>query len=66
MKVTEIVKDCRISFNILNTTVNLNILLLVSYDILIGIDWLETHKVIIDCLHKSFESVDEEGNTSTQ
>ena len=48
-KVTDIVKDCIISFNGLNTTVNLNILPLGSYDILIGMDWLETHRAIIDC-----------------
>ena len=47
-KVTEIVKDCRISFNGLNTTIKLNILPLGSYDILIGMDWLETHRAIID------------------
>ena len=64
-KVTEIVKDCRISFNGLNTTVNLNILLLGSSDILIGMDWLETHRTIIDCLHKSFDCMDEEGKRHT-
>ena len=37
-KVTEIVKDCRISFNGFDTTVNLNILPLGPYDILIGMD----------------------------
>ena len=60
-KVTEIVKDCRLSFNGLDTRVNLNILPLGSYDILIGMDWLEAHRAIIDCLHKSFGCMDEEG-----
>ena len=60
-KVTKIVKDCRISFSSLNAIVNLNILLLGSYDILIGMDWLENHKAIIDGLHKSFDCMDEEG-----
>ena len=45
-KVTEIVKDCKISFSGLNTTVNLNILPLGSYDILIVMDSLETHRVV--------------------
>ena len=64
-KVTKIVKDCILSFNGLDTTVNLIILPLVSYDILIGMDWLESHKAIIDCLHKSFDCMNEEGKIHT-
>ena len=41
---------------------NLNILPLGSYDILIGMDWLEAHKVKLDCYNKTFEFIDEEGN----
>ena len=63
MKVTEIVKYFRISFSGLNTIVNLNILPLGSYDILIGMDWLETHRVIIDCLLNIFYCMDEEGKS---
>ena len=39
---------------------NLNILPLGSYDILIGMDWLEAHKVKLDC-YKRFECINEEG-----
>ena len=49
----------------MHTSVNLNILPLGSYDILIGIDWLESHNVVINCLHKSFDCVDAEGNYHT-
>ena len=45
----------------MDTTVNLNILHLGSYEILIGMVWLESHNVIIDCLHKGFDCMDEEG-----
>ena len=44
------------------TCEKLNIFLLDSYDILIGMDWLEAHKVKIDCYNKTFECMDEEGN----
>ena len=44
------------------TYANLNILPLGSYDILIGMDWLEAHKVKLDCYNKTFECIDEEGN----
>ena len=64
-KVTEILKHSRLSFNEMDTSIYLNILPLGSYDILIGMDWIEHHKTIINCLHKSFDSIDEKGNYHT-
>ena len=46
------------------TNANLNVLPLGSYDILIRMDWLELHKVNLDCYNKNFECMDEEGNLS--
>ena len=66
MKVTEIVKDLLLGFNDLDTSINLNIILLGSYDILIGMDWLKSHKYVIDYLHKIFSSVDEEDKYNHQ
>ena len=48
--------------NGLVTCVDLNVLLLGSYDVLIGMDWLEAHRVKLDCYNKTFECMDEEGN----
>ena len=48
--------------NGLATCVDLNVLLLGSYDVLIGMDWLEAHRVKLDCYNKTFECIDEEGN----
>ena len=48
--------------NGLVTCVDLNVLLLGSYDVLIGMDWLEAHKVKLDGYNKTFECVNEEGN----
>ena len=44
------------------TCVDLNVLPLGSYDVLIGMDWLEDHRVKLDCYNKMFECMDEEGN----
>ena len=44
------------------TCVDLNVLLLGSYDVLIAMDWLEAHRVNIDCYNNTFECMDEEGN----
>ena len=44
------------------TYAKLNNLPLGSYDILIGMDWLEAYKFKLDCYNKTFECMDEEGN----
>ena len=40
----------------------MNVLPLGSYDVFIGMDWLEAHKVKFDCYNKTFECMGEEGN----
>jgi hypothetical protein len=47
--------------NGLHTQVALNILPLGSYDVLIGMDWLASHKVKLDCFNKTIECEDDEG-----
>ena len=49
----------------MDTSIYLNINHLGSYDILIGMDWLESHNAIIECLHKSLGCKDEEGKNYT-
>ena len=49
-KVSEVVEKCP-----LVTCVDLNVLPLGSYDVLIGMDWLEAHRVNLDCYNKTFE-----------
>ena len=43
------------------THVKLNVLLLGSYDVLIGIDWLEKHQVILNYFHITFTCLNNEG-----
>ena len=61
-KVSEVVEICPLAMDGLFTYANLNVPPLGSYDILIGIYWLEAHAVKIDCYIKTFECMDEEGN----
>ena len=49
--------------NGLATFVDLNVLPLGSYDVLIGMDWLESHKVKLECYNKAFECLHEEGSS---
>jgi hypothetical protein len=61
-KVNEMVKSCLMDMNGLNTREDLNILPLGSYDCLIGMDWLDRHRAILDCHNKAFTFLDEEGS----
>ena len=49
--------------NEFKTQVKLNVLPLGSYDVLIGMDWLEKHRVVLDCFEKIFTCFDEKGET---
>ena len=54
-------EKCPLVMNGLVTCVDMNVLTLGSYDVLIGMDWLEAHRVKRDCYSKTFECLDEEG-----
>ena len=45
------------------TSVKLNVLPLGSYDMLIGMDWLEQHRVVLNCFNKTFTCVNNDGET---
>ena len=47
-------KECALLMDEFKTTVKLNVLPLGSYDLLIGMDWLEQHKVILNRYDKNF------------
>jgi predicted aspartyl protease len=46
-RIHDMVKSCSISLNGVNTSIDLNIIPLGSYDILIGMDWLDKHHVVL-------------------
>ena len=45
------------------TSVKLNVLPLGSYDMLIGMDWLERRRVVLNCFAKTFTCVNNDGET---
>ena len=61
-KFNEVVEKFPLVMNGLITCVDLNIIPLGSYDVLIGMDWLEAHRVNIDYYNKVFECL----NKTTQ
>ena len=52
-KVSELVKDYEIDMNGFPTSLDLKFLPLGSYDVIIGMYWLEQHHVMLDYLNKS-------------
>jgi hypothetical protein len=59
--IIELVKDCPIDMNGLNTKVDVNIIPLGSYDCLTSMDWLEKHHAILDYYNKTITCLDEDG-----
>ena len=54
IKVISFVKDCTVNMDQFETSMKLNALPLGSYDMLIGMDWLEQHRVVLNCFDKTF------------
>ena len=52
------VEKCPLEMDGLVTYADLNVIPLGSYDILIGMNWLEAHRVNIDYFNKTFEFID--------
>ena len=60
-KVTHKLPRTDIKLNDFQTEVNLNIFPLGSYDLLIGMGWMEKKKALMNCWDKTLHCVDEEG-----
>jgi hypothetical protein len=57
-RIHDMVRSCSISLNGVNTSIDLNIIPFGSYDILIGMDWLEKHHAVLYCHNKIFTCLD--------
>jgi predicted aspartyl protease len=60
-RIHDMVISCSISINGVNTSTDLNIIPLGSYDILIGMDWLDKHHAFLDCHNKTFTCLNGNG-----
>jgi hypothetical protein len=58
-KVTDFIPECELSIDGQSTKLDMNILPLGSYDLIIGMDWLEKHKVILNYYENSLIYKDE-------
>ena len=64
-KIGELVKDCLLNMNALKTFAYLSIIPHGSYDVLIGMDWMDAHHVVLYFHNNTFTCLDEEGNRRT-
>jgi hypothetical protein len=55
------VTGCALNLGEFVMRVNLYVTILGSYDVVIGMDWLETHEAILNCKTKRLSLVDDEG-----
>jgi hypothetical protein len=55
------VTGCALNLGEFFMRVNLYVTILGSYDVMIGMDWLETHEAILNCKTKRLSLVDDEG-----
>ena len=61
-KVSSLVKNFKLMMNDFITHANLNILPWGSYDLLIGMDWLEKQKLMLNYFNKTFTCMNDNGN----
>jgi hypothetical protein len=55
------VTGCSLNLGEFVTRANLYVTILGSYDVMIGMDWLESHEAILNCKTKQLSLVDDEG-----
>jgi hypothetical protein len=55
------VTGCALNLGEFFTRVNLYVMILGSYEVVIGMDWLESHEAILNCKTKRLSLVDDEG-----
>jgi hypothetical protein len=55
------VMGCILNLGEFVTRANLYVTILGSYDVVIGMDWLESHEAILNCKMKWLSLVDDEG-----
>ena len=61
-KVRGKVMGCALNVGDFFMRVNLYIMILGSYDVVIGMDWLESHEAILNCKKKWLSLVNDEGH----
>ena len=52
VRIDQICRDCELEISGILLTVDLQVMDVSDFDVILGIDWLTTHRVVIDCDHR--------------
>ena len=52
VRVDKICRDCELEISGILLTVDLRVIDMSKFDVILGMDWLTTHRVVIDCDHR--------------
>jgi hypothetical protein len=55
------IDNCIVDLGVCTTRLNVYVTALEAYDLIIGMDWLEAHRALVDCFAKRVLYVDDEG-----
>ena len=61
MSVDQICRDCELEISRILLTVDLRVMDMSEFDVILGMDWLTTHRVIIDCDHMRVTAYAQDG-----
>ena len=61
--VGSMVRDCNVNIGGCDTKMNLYSTTLGTYDLIVGMDWLESHQAILDCYNKTILLKNDQGET---
>ena len=62
MRVDQICRDCELEISGILLMVDLPVMDMSEFDVIIGMDWLTTHRVIIDCDHRRINAYTQDGS----
>ena len=65
VRVDPICRDCELKISGILLTVNLRIMEMSEFDVILGMDWLTTHRVVIDCDRRRVTAYTRDGNCVT-
>ena len=49
MRIDQICRDCELEISGILLTMDLRVMCMSNFDVILGMDWLTTHRVVIDC-----------------
>ena len=61
MTINQICRDCELEISRILLTVDLRVMDISEFDVILGIDWLTTHRVVIDCDRRTITAYTQDG-----